>query len=255
MVYLVVVVIILLVACGIFYLWFISHKVSLEKSNRLGEISEALSLLNIRSEELNQNQHKQFAGYLGLSGALLVHSDAIDYVLLLCIDDKEKRYYQLQYIIARGLAYNKNKMQQVRFSENRKPPILGEVVSLDWSGDEQLSATLTNDNLINDLLIKIKNEDRHFKLWINPSMIGGYAVINTTFYPPTVDSFDSIERIAALVRLRSIDSAPNIEEHNDSCSENLNMKEAIVIGADSLDSDKLNLTSLELEKIETEENK
>ncbi|MCL2475134.1 MAG: hypothetical protein FWF37_03305 [Chloroflexi bacterium] len=225
-------------------------KVEAEKKARLNDLCRAFLLLNMRHEQADYAQIKKFNNFGDVYAALQMQSGAIDYVLLLCSDNKENRYYKLQYVLSQNLSPNSKKMQQVRINENRKPPVVGEVVSLEWSGDSSLSYVLASDELLNNLIVKLKNEEKGLKLWVNPSMIGGYAAINTSYSLPTVDSFDAIERIAAVVRLHckdiSIDDSITQENHDENFSF-ADIKEAIVIGAESLVSENLNKTAIEME--------
>jgi len=249
MIYLIVAGLIFLTGVALFW-WRRHRQVHTEKENLLGQISEAFLRLGIRSDLLHKEQMGKLGNASGFEGALRVHSPAVDYLVLLCIDSAEK-CYQMQYIISQGLPPAGFPMRQVRFSENRKPPVIGEVVSLDWSGDEVLAGVLAEDRLLNNLLIKLKNEVKLFKMWVNPSMIGGYASINSSYYLPTVESFDAVERIAAYIRLYYAGSLPVVTVPLSDSTIPLVVKEAVVLGADSLTSNQLNITSQQVDQTES----
>jgi hypothetical protein len=92
-------------------------------------------------------------------------------------------------------------LKKTRLVRKKSSPLWGEVVAIDWKGDDSLAQSLNLDYSLEDKLLRADANVFKGNIWIFPEPKHGYVRIRTDYLLPSAEIFEAISSIARHIKL------------------------------------------------------
>jgi len=108
--------------------------------------------------------------------------------------------YSLDYLVRKSSIIGIEKKKKTRMITKKSSLLRGEVIDIEWRGDNALAQKLNFDSRLKDKLLQADPSAFKGSVWIFPEPGYEYSRIRTAYFLPMPDLFDSIDIIATHIQ-------------------------------------------------------
>lgn len=133
-------------------------------------------------------------------GLIELEDRNIDSINVVSVSTQYETRYFIDYLVESPNIIGERILKKTRLTKKKSPPLWGEVVAIDWKGDDSLAQSLNLDYSLEDKLLKADGNVFKGNIWIFPEPKHGYARIRTDYSLPSAAIFETISSIARHIK-------------------------------------------------------
>ncbi len=133
-------------------------------------------------------------------GIIELEDRNIDSINVVSSSSQYGTQYFIDYLVKSPNIKGERILKKTKAIGKKSPPLWGNVVAIQWKGDESLSRSLNFDYSLEDKLLRSDAKGFKGSISIFPESKHGYTRIRTAYFLPSAEVFGAISSIARYVR-------------------------------------------------------
>jgi len=194
---------------------FIIMRLLMRKKKQGGEIAEVenreefqqhLHTANVEASLVKKGDDREKIGLGRASGQrsegiIKLEDKHLDSINIVGISSQTGTHYFTDYLVKSPNIMGKRIPKKTTLVKKKSPPIVGQVVGIEWKGDAALAQSLNLDYSLEDKLLRASiNDNFNGNIWIYPEPKHGYTRIRIDYLLPSTDLFGAISTIAKCIK-------------------------------------------------------
>ena len=176
-----------------------------EATNKIEELYHHFRALGVEVSPVEKGDEREKIGLVRASGqkseGLIELEDRnIDSMNIISISSQYGTRYFIDYLVKGSNIMGERALKKTRLTKKKSPPLWGNVVAIDWKGDDSLAQSLNLDYSLEDKLLGADANAFKGNIGIFPEPKYGYARIRTDYVLPFAEIFEAINGIARHVK-------------------------------------------------------
>lgn len=176
-----------------------------EATNKIEQLCRHLRALGMEVSPVKKGDERERIGLARASGqkseGLIDLEDRnIDSINVVGISSQYGTRYFIDYLVKGSNIMGERVLKKTRLTRKKSPPLWGNVVDIDWKGDDALAQSLNLDYSLEDKLLRADVNAFKGNIWIFPEPKHGYARIRTDYVLPSVAIFEALSSIARHIK-------------------------------------------------------
>jgi hypothetical protein len=165
------------------------------------ELFHHLQEIGIEAALMEKGSDKEKVGLSRSSGQrsegiIELKNADIDFINVVSVASQYGTHYFIDYLVKSPNIIGERALKKTRLVRRKSRPIRGEVVAIDWKGDNSLAQSLALDYTLEDKLLRVDASSFKGNIWIFPEPKHGYVRIRTDYSLPSTTIFEAISSIA-----------------------------------------------------------
>jgi hypothetical protein len=169
------------------------------------ELFHHLQEIGIEAALMEKGSDKEKVGLSRSSGQrsegiIELKNADIDFINVVSVASQYGTHYFIDYLVKSPNIIGERALKKTRLVRKKSSPLWGEMVAVEWKGDESLAQSLNLDYSVEDKLLKADEDVFKGNIWIFPEPKHGYVRIRTDYFLPSAEMFEALNSIARHIK-------------------------------------------------------